>query len=94
MIERERRVGLLKMVFLSVCCFRKVHYVFLSPVVARVVISRRNIWAGHGERMGGEEKMREMSRRQNLNEGPHLGELCVYGQIILKWNLKKQGWME
>jgi hypothetical protein len=55
----------------------------------RVVISGGTYGCGV-RHYGGEVKMGKVSGQVTLNEGPHLGDLCVYVRILLKWILKKQ----
>ena len=68
---------------------RKLHNVqlndlYCSPIIVRVIKSRRMRWAGHVSRMG---ERRGIYRIwwENLRERDHLGDSGIEGRIILRW---------
>jgi hypothetical protein len=66
----------------------KLHDLFLSPNIIRVMKSRRMRWAGHVEGVG--ERRGVYRFLMGIPEGTHhLEELGLDGSVILKWILKK-----
>jgi hypothetical protein len=63
---------------------------YSSPIIFRVIKSRRPRWAGHVARMG---ERRDVYRVLvgKLREGDHLEEADVDGRIILRWTFRKWG---
>jgi hypothetical protein len=61
---------------------------YSSSNIVRVIKSRRMRWAGHVARMGRGEVYTGFWLG-DLKDRDHLGDLGVYGTIILKWIFKK-----
>jgi hypothetical protein len=75
--------------------WRKLHneelnYLLSTPNIVRVIKSRMKC-VGHVARMGRGEVYTGFWRG-NLREQDHLGDLGVYGRIILRWNRKELLW--
>jgi hypothetical protein len=65
----------------------ELHNLHFSNII-RVMKSRRMRWMGLGLHMRGDEKFIQ-NYLENLKGEDHLGDLSIYGRIILKWVLKK-----
>jgi hypothetical protein len=66
----------------------ELHDLYCSPIIVRVIKSRRMRWAGHVAWM---EKRKACTGFWwgNVREGDHLGDPGVDGRIILRWICKK-----
>jgi hypothetical protein len=62
----------------------KLHDLYPSPTIVRVITSRRMRWAGHVARLGREETFTGF-RWENLRERDHLVDPGEDGRIILRW---------
>ena len=63
---------------------QELNYLYCSPIIVRVIKSKRMSWAGHVATMG-EERGCIGSWWGNRGEGDHWGYLGVDGWIILGW---------
>jgi hypothetical protein len=73
--------------------WRKLHdeelnNLYFSPIIVRVIKSRRMRWTGHVARMG-ESRAYTGFWWGNLRERDQLGDPCVDGRIILRWIFRK-----
>jgi len=69
--------------------WRRLHYeelndLYTSPIIVRVIKSRRMKWAGHVARMGEEREVYRVlvGKPEGRN---HWGDLGLDGRIILEW---------
>ena len=62
----------------------KLNDLYTSPIIVRVIKSKRMRWTGHVARMGEEREVYRVLVR-NPGEGEHWGDLGVDGWIILGW---------
>ena len=61
---------------------------YSSPIIVRVIKSRRMIWAGHVACMGEKRGVYSMYGR-NLRERDHLGKPGIDGRIMFSWVFRK-----
>jgi len=74
--------------------WRKLHNaelndLYCSPIIIRVIKSRRMRWAGHVARMGGRGKTHTGFWWGILRKRDYLGDPDVEGSIILRWIFRK-----
>jgi hypothetical protein len=67
----------------------ELHDLYCSPIIVRVIKSRRTTWAGHVARMGDGGGVCAGFWWVNLRERDHWGDPWVDGRIILRFIFRK-----